>query len=271
MISKAIGLIYAAYPQAKLTEDFLNVVRMGMAHFTDSEIEALADPHTGVATKCPFPPGLAEITDFVLAYRKKEQEIAHQLEAYDRRQSMTKLPLGAYRRLEREPWPGGKLRYLSDLDLRIKDCPRLAAAFRDDPEVMAILADAQAPLLRDAVRAHAERGKAAAREVITGQKATTTEAPVILPPTKRPEGPFRPYPKLWEAFADEPEMIIILDNRHPDHLQSFESLTQYSKTLAVRGKEAAREEILRPRKMTGWIPPPPKVDISDFPDAEPRR
>jgi hypothetical protein len=77
--------------------------------------------------------------------------------------------------------------------------------------------------------------------------------------------PFRPYPKLWAAFADEPEMIIILDNRHPDFLQDFDRLTFYSKTLAMHGKEAARTEIMRPRGPKGYVPPMPKWDISELP------
>ncbi len=49
---------------------------------------------------------------------------------------------------------------------------------------------------------------------------------------------FKPYPKLWEAFADEPEL---LKNR------TFEALTGASRALAMHGKEAAIA-VLRPRK-----------------------
>lgn len=50
--------------------------------------------------------------------------------------------------------------------------------------------------------------------------------------------PFRPYPKLWEAFTDEPEVIEALDH------STFEVMTEASKRLAVRGKDAARTYIL---------------------------
>jgi hypothetical protein len=51
--------------------------------------------------------------------------------------------------------------------------------------------------------------------------------------------PFRPFPKLWGAFADEPAVIKLLD--HPG---SFDFLNVASRTLATQGKEAARTFIL---------------------------
>jgi hypothetical protein len=51
--------------------------------------------------------------------------------------------------------------------------------------------------------------------------------------------PFRPFPKLWDVFADEPAVIKLLD--HPG---SFDFLNVASRTLATQGKEAARTFIL---------------------------
>ena len=49
-----------------------------------------------------------------------------------------------------------------------------------------------------------------------------------------PRQPFRPYPKLWEAFADEPHLLKVRDSLN------FDRLTQASKRLATEGREAAR-------------------------------
>jgi hypothetical protein len=51
--------------------------------------------------------------------------------------------------------------------------------------------------------------------------------------------PFRPFPRLWEAFAGEPEVIDALD-----HAETFDRLSDISRTFATRGKEAARKLIL---------------------------
>lgn len=61
--------------------------------------------------------------------------------------------------------PNGQ-RYLSDPKLSWHDCPRLVAAFQDDYEIAAVLLEAKAPLLRAAVKAHAEKGKDAARTIL---------------------------------------------------------------------------------------------------------
>lgn len=50
---------------------------------------------------------------------------------------------------------------------------------------------------------------------------------------------FRPYPKLWEAFINEPEVIRRLETE----LMTFGELTQASKLLAMRGIDEAREYI----------------------------
>lgn len=50
--------------------------------------------------------------------------------------------------------------------------------------------------------------------------------------------PFRPYPRLWSAFADEPEIIQLLDSA-----TAFDWLTEASKRLAARGKDEARKFI----------------------------
>lgn len=53
--------------------------------------------------------------------------------------------------------------------------------------------------------------------------------------------PFRPFPKLWEAFADEPEIIAQLDKA-----RSFDFLFDASRIFAMRGKDAARKLISPP-------------------------
>lgn len=47
--------------------------------------------------------------------------------------------------------------------------------------------------------------------------------------------PFRPFPALWAAFSDEPEIIAALDGA-----PSFAFLDDAGRTLAVWGKERAR-------------------------------
>lgn len=65
-----------------------------------------------------------------------------------------------------------------------------------------------------------------------------------------PPGPalYRPYPRLWEAFADQPE---ILDGR------SFMTLTEASRLLAMAGRASALA-YLTVRTVDGWKPPAPK-------------
>lgn len=76
--------------------------------------------------------------------------------------------------------------------------------------------------------------------------------------------PFRPFPRLWEAFAPEPEIVAKLDR----DLFSFDQLNHFGMTHATRGVDAARKEILdtKPGWTDKWTPAPPRVDISDFPD-----
>lgn len=48
-----------------------------------------------------------------------------------------------------------------------------------------------------------------------------------------------PFPRLWEAFANEPKIIDILDN----HGLTFDALANASKTFAMRGIDEARKYI----------------------------
>lgn len=50
-----------------------------------------------------------------------------------------------------------------------------------------------------------------------------------------PRPPFRPFPKLWEAFVDEPDLLDPQKN-----LLTFAQLFDASRALATRGKDAAR-------------------------------
>lgn len=62
-------------------------------------------------------------------------------------------------------------------------------------------------------------------------------ASVVTEQDARPDKtPFRPYPKLWEAFADEPWLL---------KSHTFETLTEASRSLAMFGKEAARDVLAR--------------------------
>lgn len=94
------------------------------------------------------------------------------------------------------------------------------------PNVAAITKIAEEIIAKGAERADLEKryGDAQARR-------RPSTPPVLTP--------FRPFPKLWEAFADEPEIIAILDKA-----PSFASLDDAGRALATRGKDAARQMIL---------------------------
>jgi len=140
-------LIYTGYPQAKLTKDFLNIIRMALSHFSDSELEALADLRTGVATKHAFPPGLADITAFISELREKRAAHQESLRRYPPRETeIKKLPP------MREPF---------------RPFPKLWEAFADEPDLL----DPQKNnlnfnILFDASKALATRGKDAARTIL---------------------------------------------------------------------------------------------------------
>lgn len=62
-------------------------------------------------------------------------------------------------------------------------------------------------------------------------------ASVVTDRDARPDKtPFRPYPKLWEAFAEEPWLL---------KSHNFETLTEASRSLAMFGKEAARDVLAK--------------------------
>ena len=52
----------------------------------------------------------------------------------------------------------------------------------------------------------------------------------------KPKAKFQPYPKLWAAFADEGELLT-------GH--TFETLTEASRSLAMFGKDSARDVLAR--------------------------
>ncbi len=52
----------------------------------------------------------------------------------------------------------------------------------------------------------------------------------------KPRSKYQPYPKLWAAFADESDLLI-------GH--TFEVLTEASRSLAMFGKESARDVLAR--------------------------
>lgn len=59
------------------------------------------------------------------------------------------------------------------------------------------------------------------------------------PATYHPRAPFRPFPALWAAFQDEPDVIAALDRAG-----SFGFLDDAGRTLATRGKDVARRFIM---------------------------
>lgn len=62
-------------------------------------------------------------------------------------------------------------------------------------------------------------------------RSTVTEKDAVPDKT-----PFRPYPKLWEAFSDEPWLM-------KGH--TFELLSEASRSFAMFGKDAARDVLAR--------------------------
>jgi len=90
-----------------------------------------------------------------------------------------------------------------------------------------------------------------------------------------PRQPFRPYPKLWEALAGDPETTARLDN-----IGSFEAMTMASRLFATEWIDRARDYIRRHQrgKVTGDDGLKPlgeivatTIDISDFPPASATR
>lgn len=55
-----------------------------------------------------------------------------------------------------------------------------------------------------------------------------------------PRAPFRPYPRLWEWFADDPAIIGLLDRG-----MAFEAVTAFSKAMAMGApKDTIRRSII---------------------------
>lgn len=113
--------------------------------------------------------------------------------------------------------------------------------------------------LRDfAMKAIDERAKFERYHEVQKRKQTYSA------PSARAREPFRPFPKLWAAFADEPAIVDRLDWIG----FTFAQLDNFGRTHATRGIDAARVAIANatPGFTDKWTPPPPKVDISDLPD-----
>lgn len=85
------------------------------------------------------------------------------------------------------------------------------------------------------------------RALKEGQEARYARAQAQRSPARYVKPPpFRPFPRLWEAFADEPAVIQALDNPG-----SFGFLDDASRLLATRGKDKARAFILPPSTVGG--------------------
>ena len=92
----------------------------------------------------------------------------------------------------------------------------------------------------------------------SGYKRFEVSRRVPAPPARKP---FRPFPKLWAAFENEPEVYRKLSGGLP-----FDQIDSAAKALAIRGRDDARKIIMRKSETSKWTPPAPRVDISDFPD-----
>lgn len=118
------------------------------------------------------------------------------------------------------------LSYLTDDEMAVVMHPRTGITSKS--AFLPTNADIQA-LLRE----HEER-QAKFRPSNSGYQrfaSVVTEADV------RPDKtPFRPYPKLWEAFVEEPWLL---------KSHTFETLTEASRSLAMFGKDAARDVLAR--------------------------
>lgn len=78
----------------------------------------------------------------------------------------------------------------------------------------------------------------------SGYKRFEVSRRVPAPPARKP---FRPFPKLWDAFADDPEMLRILDGKASRVGISFETLDGAARMLATKGTDAARDFLLSGR------------------------
>lgn len=71
-------------------------------------------------------------------------------------------------------------------------------------------------------------------------RGLTKFEPSNTPPPKY--GEFRPFPKLWEAFASEPDLL---------QGKTFDQLSDASKALATQGKDRARDILSKRYKQPG--------------------
>lgn len=91
----------------------------------------------------------------------------------------------------------------------------------------------------------------------------------VSQPSLFPRAPFRPFPALWAAFQDDPEVMARLDS--PGAFEVLDDAARALVTMPNEGKTVARRIIMRgPRELRPkWEPPRPAVDISDLPDRAP--
>lgn len=140
-VAQAISLIYSSYrDDARLTDDFMLMVKSALLDCNVEELEALCSPTQGLASLHTFPPGLAEIANFRKKWRAHWQILSR---------------------------PTPKLTPFSYQRTKFRPFPRLWEAFADEPKIIAILDNA--PLfafLEDASRTLARWGKDRARAYI---------------------------------------------------------------------------------------------------------
>lgn len=118
------------------------------------------------------------------------------------------------------------LSYLSDEEMAVVMHPKTGITSKTS--FLPTNADIQA-LLRE----HEERQ----RQFKPTNSGYQRFASVVTEQDARPDKtPFRPYPKLWEAFSEEPWLL-------KGH--TFELLTEASRSLAMFGKDADRDVLAR--------------------------
>lgn len=67
MADRAVAVILSSYPP-DLAKDAMEYAKQLMRHieqYTVEEINLIADPRTGIATRCKFPPTIADVVEFV--------------------------------------------------------------------------------------------------------------------------------------------------------------------------------------------------------------
>ncbi len=207
----------------------MSVVKVAFQDCTMIELEAMASPLTGLASRCQWPPTLYDIASFRkewLDKRVDDLNFSQRYSGIERKSLISTFGPGTIEIKLDSPPGKAWVEYCRKNLLALPRTQRGTWWFTSDWP--------------------------------PGYNAKTQIASSRGPIRK----PFRPFPKLWEAFADDAEATERLNSG-----MSFNALFDASKALAMYGKAEARTKIFARPLGSGWTPPLPRVDISDFPDA----